>query len=49
MVNNKTSKWENGKAVPLTSGKIQLQSEGAELFIKSIKIKNIDKIPDEVL
>ncbi len=49
MVNNKTSKWENGKAIPLTSGKIQLQSEGAELFIKSIKIKNITEIPESIL
>ncbi len=49
MVNNKTSKWENGKAIPLTSGKIQLQSEGAELFIRSIQIKPIGKIPEEIL
>lgn len=30
---------------PVTSGKIQLQSEGAELFFKDLKLKNITKIP----
>jgi len=36
---------ENGTSVPLIKGKIQLQSEAAELFYKDIKIKNIDSIP----
>lgn len=49
MVNKNTGKIENGQVIPLTSGKIQLQSEGAELFIKSIKIKDIKKIPAEFL
>lgn len=30
---------------PLTKGKIQLQSEAAEVFFKDIKIKNISRIP----
>ena len=34
-----------GQEVPLTMGKIQLQSEGAEVFYRNIKIKSIDKIP----
>ncbi|KAB4416118.1 DUF1080 domain-containing protein [Bacteroides thetaiotaomicron] len=33
----------------LTSGKLQLQSEGAELFIKDIKIKPIEVIPYELM
>ncbi len=39
---------ENGKELPLTKGKIQLQSEGAEIFYRQIEIKSIDRIPDEL-
>lgn len=35
---------ENGSK-PLTRGKIQLQSEAAEVFFKDIQIKNINSIP----
>jgi 3-keto-disaccharide hydrolase len=34
-----------GKELPLTRGKIQLQSEGAEVFYKNIKIKAINELP----
>ena len=40
-------KDENGNNIPLTKGKIQLQSEAAEVFYKDIKIKNIDSIPPQ--
>ena len=36
---------EGDKDVPLIKGKIQLQSEGAEVFYKDININNIDKMP----
>ncbi len=49
MVNKNTGVMENGNIVPLTSGKIQLQSEGAELFIKTIQVKPIDEIPETIL
>lgn len=50
MVNNNTGTVEeNGTIKPLTSGKIQLQSEGAEMFVKTIRVKPIDEIPAEVL
>jgi hypothetical protein len=49
MVNHKTGINENGEIKPLTSGKIQLQSEGGELFVKSIEICPIDKLPEEIL
>ncbi len=49
MINTNTGKIENGEIVPLISGKIQLQSEGAELFVKSIQIEPIKKIPAEIL
>jgi hypothetical protein len=40
---------ENGKDKPLVEGKIQLQSEACEVYYKDIKIKEIDKMPDEYL
>lgn len=49
MVNTNTGVYENGVVNPLTTGKIQLQSEGAELFIRSIDIRPIEKIPSEVM
>lgn len=38
---------ENGESVPLTRGKIQLQSEAAELFFKDIRIRNIDSLSEK--
>jgi hypothetical protein len=40
---------ENARELPLTKGKLQIQSEGAEVFYKQIRIKNIDAIPSELL
>ena len=37
----------DGRIVPLTRGKIQIQSEAAEVFYKDIKIKPIDAMPAE--
>jgi len=49
LVNYKSGKYENGNIEPLTSGKIQFQSEGGELYIRSLKVKDISEIPPEVL
>jgi len=49
MVNRNTGKIENGNIVPLTSGKIQLQSEGGEMFVKSLRIRPVKEIPEEIL
>ena len=49
MVNTNTGVFEEGAIKSLSSGKIQLQSEGCELFIKSVRIKPIKEIPEEVL
>jgi hypothetical protein len=49
MVNKNTGTLENGNVIPLTSGKIQLQSEGGELFVKTIQVKSIDEIPEELM
>jgi hypothetical protein len=36
---------DSGQEIPLTSGKIQIQSEGAEVFYKEIKIQPIEHLP----
>ena len=38
---------EDGKKIPMNKGKIQLQSEAAEVFYKNIKIKKLKKLPEE--
>ncbi|GAC1314883.1 MAG: DUF1080 domain-containing protein [Mucilaginibacter sp.] len=43
------SQIDNGKVLPLTRGKIQIQSEGSEIFYKGIKIQEIDKLPLELI
>ncbi|MFI5187316.1 MAG: DUF1080 domain-containing protein [Chitinophagales bacterium] len=40
---------ENGKIAPMKKGKLQIQSEGAEIFYKQIKIKTLHAIPGEFL
>ncbi len=49
MENNNTGVYEDGMIHPLSSGKIQVQSEGAELFVKSIDIRQIREIPAAIL
>lgn len=50
MINYNSAKYlNNGNTEPLSKGKIQFQSEGGELFLKNIKIKPINKIPEELL
>jgi hypothetical protein len=39
----------DGEEVPLTKGKIQIQSEAAEVFYREIALKPIDEIPEEYL
>ena len=45
----KNSRYLNNdsKFVPLTKGKIQLQSEAAELYFKDIKIRSIDSLEEK--
>src|ERR1700761_1715883 len=40
---------DNGQELPLTKGKIQIQSEGAEVYYRQIKIQPIDALPAELL
>jgi hypothetical protein len=42
-------KIENGQKIPLTKGKIQIQSEGGEFFISKIEIEKIDRIPNKFM
>jgi hypothetical protein len=46
---NSRQPGENGADQPLTRGKIQLQSEGAEVFYRAIRIKPLAEIPAEYL
>lgn len=38
---------ENGSFIPLIGGKIQIQSEGAEVFYKDIRIRSLEALPSE--
>ncbi len=49
MVLQNSRQLEGDKEIPLTKGKIQFESEGAEIFFRDIKIYSIDKIPDNLL
>lgn len=47
MVLTNSRRKDGDKEVPLTRGKIQLQSEGAEVFYRNVMLKPLKKIPDE--
>ncbi|MCQ6961421.1 3-keto-disaccharide hydrolase [Mucilaginibacter aquariorum] len=49
MVLYQTKQMDNGQETPLTMGKIQIQSEGAEVYYKQIKIQPIDKLPAKLI
>jgi hypothetical protein len=49
MINTNCSKIENGQKVPLTKGKIQIQSEGGEFFIRKMEIERIKGIPEKLM
>ena len=38
---------EDGKTVPMQKGKIQIQSEGTEVYYKNIEIKKLESLPAE--
>jgi hypothetical protein len=47
MVLRNSRYMDNGNVKPLTKGKIQLQSEAAEVYYKDVKIKSIKALPKE--
>ncbi len=40
---------DNDQILPLTRGKIQIQSEGAEVFYRQIKVEPIDRLPADLV
>jgi Domain of Unknown Function (DUF1080) len=40
---------EGSTEIPLTKGKIQIESEGAEVYYRNIQIRSIDRLPEEVI
>ena len=49
MVLYHSQQMDNGQAYPLAKGKLQIQSEGAEVYYKGIRIRSIDAIPAGLL
>ncbi len=48
MVLYHNSQVDNGAMTPMTKGKIQLQSEGAEIFYRKIRMQPISRLPVEL-
>jgi hypothetical protein len=44
-----SSQLDSGRIIPLVKGRIQIQSEGAEIFLKNIRIRTIGQIPASLL
>ena len=49
MVLYRSRQVENGKETALTRGKIQIQSEGAEVYYRNIQIRSLNRIPTGLL
>ena len=49
MVLYHSQQYDNGNVSPLKKGRLQIQSEGAEVFYKDIRAIDIDTIPAELL
>ncbi|HMH34891.1 MAG TPA: DUF1080 domain-containing protein [Puia sp.] len=45
MILYRSSQMDNEQRIPLTKGKLQIQSEGAEVYYKNLRIKPISSIP----
>ena len=44
----RNARYQDGdKAVPMTGGKLQIQSEAAEVFYRDIEIRSIPAMPKE--
>jgi hypothetical protein len=49
MILHNSRQIDGDKETPLTKGKIQIQSEGSEVYYRNIRIIPIDKLPEEFL
>jgi hypothetical protein len=47
MILHNSRQTDGDKEIPLIKGKIQIQSEGSEIYFRDIKIASIDKLPSE--
>lgn len=47
MVLRNSAYWDGAKSVPMTKGKISLQSEACEVYYKDVQIKSITKMPEK--
>jgi len=47
VVENSVAYNKDGTTAPLAKGKIQIQSEGAEVYYKDIEIRSISELPEE--
>jgi hypothetical protein len=48
MILDNSRQYDYGKEIPLAKGKIQIESEGAEVFYRNIRISSIDRLPDNI-
>jgi hypothetical protein len=49
MILRNSRQLEGSSEVPLTKGKIQFESEGAEMFIRNLQISSIETIPEKLM
>ncbi len=49
MILQNSRQLEGDGEIPLTKGKIQFESEGAEMFLRNVQISFMDKLPGEVV
>jgi hypothetical protein len=49
MILYNSRQFEGGTEIPLTEGKIQIESEGAEIYFRNIQICSINKLPDNLI
>lgn len=49
MILHNSRQTDGDKEIPLTKGKIQIQSEGSEVFYRNIRISSIDKLPADIV
>lgn len=49
MVLYHNKQYDKGSYAPLSKGRIQLQSEGAEVFYRHVELQGIDKLPVDLL
>jgi len=49
MVLHNSRQLEGTTEIPLTKGRIQIESEGAEVFYRNIQVRTIDQFPEGLL